>query len=316
MPLDGAGRYQARIERYTTLDADKASELARDMVDLDSRRFRPGSQRDIVLGLVSVALLVGVALLSADPALPFAARPRMLAVVQAGIVVAYLLLSMTGRWPARGMYESRVAIQIFEILEKLKMPDPRPANDAERGRLPVERFRNDTDFRWEIAVDLERAAVVVERIPLASRRLAPVIRAEVFRLSRAKADGLRELQRWTVRPLDSTFTDLAAQLNLALELLVDGRWYELPEAEIALVTARSRLRWLAIIAMAMVAVAGVVVLTAFSTTIGPAAPVLSTLAGVIGVGVLHKAGLSPAMLGQYVGVSTSFPGESPRPERP
>ncbi len=210
----------AEIMRCTSLNAAGSELLAVLLTDLDGRRSRPGGRWDVGIGLGSVVLLAGVALLNADPALPFAARLWILAAVQAGVVLAYLMFTATGLWTGRGRPESRAAIQIFTILEKLT-PNSRSTDSTH----PQQRWKN-TDFRGEIAADLERAAILVERIPLAWRGLAPAVRAETLRVSRAKADGLRELQLRTVTPTDSTLTDLVGQLNVALRRLIDGRWHD------------------------------------------------------------------------------------------
>ncbi|WP_250279105.1 hypothetical protein [Frankia sp. Cppng1_Ct_nod] len=300
----------AEIMRCTSLNPADSEVLAVLLTDLDGRRSRPGGRWDVGIGLGSVVLLAGVALLNADPALPFATRPWILAAVQAGVVLAYLMFTATGLWTGRGRPESRAAIQIFTILEKLT-PNSRSTDSSH----PRQRWKK-TDFRGEIAADLERAAILVERIPLAWRGLAPAVRAETLRVSRVKADGLRELQLRTVTPTDSTLTDLVGQLNVALKLLIDGRWHDLPDPQSAMtpVTARSRVRQWAVITAAGMAAAGMVALTAFSVKLGPVAPMLTTLASVTVIGLLHRAGISMPILGQITEVGGSIRGENRRPD--
>lgn len=155
-----------------------------------------------------------------------------------------------------------------------------------------------TKFRWRYAARLERLAKQIERIPLALRKVAPTVRRECLRISGAKAQAVRELELSVIKRGPSTFEDIAAQLIADLHLVIDGRWYELPEAPYE--RQISRLKLAMQIIGAIIAFGGAVTIVAFTSKLGPGASILATVLIAISVALLNFSGLSTEIVGRYV----------------
>lgn len=90
-------------------------------------------------------------------------------------------------------------------------------------------FWCDPDFRNHVAASLERVATSIERIPLRLAGVSNSIRREIFVTSKNKAQAMRQLEIWAIKPGPSTHTDLVGRLTSDLSTMAEGRWYDLPE---------------------------------------------------------------------------------------
>jgi hypothetical protein len=90
---------------------------------------------------------------------------------------------------------------------------------------------NTIELKNQVTYGIEQAAKAVERIPLQFTNLSPDIKREIVVMSIKKAQAIRNLQHWVVSPGPLTFADLLHRLSCDLELVVGGRWYELPESD-------------------------------------------------------------------------------------
>jgi hypothetical protein len=157
----------------------------------------------------------------------------------------------------------------------------------------------DSRFRWHVAKRMEYIARKVEQIPLASRSLAPNVRKEAFRLGMAKAQAIRQLELWAVRPMAFTFTDLAHQLVSDLNLMVENRWYDLPEANDFKV---QRPRWFFILTIgaAVIIIGAAIFLVAYAAKTGPVASVIGLILVAIALALLNNVGISTSLIDQYL----------------
>jgi hypothetical protein len=161
-------------------------------------------------------------------------------------------------------------------------------------------YWNITKFRWIYAAYLEDVAKEIEHIPRGLSGIAPSIRSIFMGISREKAQAMRELEIWLVRPGPSTLADLTARLVNDLCTVVDGRWYDLPEAKYerqVSVSARTVRIGVAVLAMAG---AGVLLVLRI-----PGAPVFAGLLIVLAIAFLEIAGL-PKGLERYVLIATNI----------
>jgi hypothetical protein len=123
--------------------------------------------------------------------------------------------------------------------------------------------------------------------------------SQTLELARTKAAGLRELQLWVIKSGPFTFTDLAQRLATTLRTIVDGRWYELPEAQVPQGAPSRARRWVAVLAAAITLVA-IAVLLAFSVKLGSVTDSMVLILGALFIGMLNAAGLPAPMIGQYL----------------
>ena len=158
---------------------------------------------------------------------------------------------------------------------------------------------SDSRFRWRVVERLERIARKVEQIPLASRSVAPDVKEETLRLSRSKAQAIRQLELWAIRPAGFIFTDLVHQLVLDLKLIAESRWYDLPEASDFKII---RSRWIFIlrIGSAAIIIGGAIFLLAFAAKAGPAVSIIGLILLGIALALLNSAGISTTVIDQYL----------------
>lgn len=157
----------------------------------------------------------------------------------------------------------------------------------------------DSSFRWQIARRIERIARRVELIPLAAKSLAPDIKEETLRLGRAKAQAIRQLELWVIRPMAFTFTDLICQLTSDLNLMVEGRWHDLPEANGFKI---ERPKWVLalIIGAAVIVAGGAIFLVAFAAKTSPAASIIGLILAGAALALLNNVGISTGLIDQYL----------------
>lgn len=145
------------------------------------------------------------------------------------IVVSVLLYVSTffyTSWVFRFVNEERATFKLFQIVIWL-----------ENGHHDW----HDSKFRRGLARRLEVVAKMVERIPQASRGIAPGVQRDLVKISKAKAQAIRELEMLVIMPESLTFADLFDRLTKDLYTLADDRWYELPEGQ---GSAEMHPRWL------------------------------------------------------------------------
>jgi hypothetical protein len=137
---------------------------------------------------------------------------------------------------------------------------------------------------------LESIAKAVERIPLQFKWLPPVIRRDAALIGRRKAQAIRELERWALMPGPFTYTDLLHRLTQDLCLVIDGRWYDLPEAK----WERQKPRWM-IFAQVFVGIlffTGTLAIVEWSGKFGRTGTLLASLLLTIATGFISNSGLS------------------------
>jgi hypothetical protein len=129
------------------------------------------------------------------------------------------------------------------------------------------------------------------------RAVARNIRGEAFEMSRRKAQAIRVLEMSAIAPDDSARSNLIEALTGALLNVVEGRWYNLPEAEYQ----RIRSRWFAAaaIAGAILAIGGAAALVALASKIGSATALLAPLLVGVAIGLLNMAGLPLNLIERY-----------------
>jgi hypothetical protein len=154
-------------------------------------------------------------------------------------------------------------------------------------------------FRWRIARRLEAIARRIERIPLASRALALTVKSEALKMGRTKAQAIRQLELWAIRPMAFTFTDLVEQLTSDLCKMVDDRWYDLPEADDFGVKPS---KWFYIVRLggAVLIIGVTIVLITFATKLGSAASILAVILPALAVALLNSAGISTSVIDRYI----------------
>lgn len=215
--------------------------------------------------------------------------------ISAGISVYAVALGLGlflyWHWARKQYAEFRAASVLLSTLHAL---ESQPA-----------RWRTNTDFRWSLIANLESIALAVENIPLAYLSGAPHVRGRAAELARAKADAVRELQLWVLRPEHFTYTDLAQRLANALRTIVDGRWYELPEAYAAPSPSNRILRFVVSSASVLV-IASVLILVVLSPKLGPVVSVAVPILSVMSIALLNVAGLPVTVLGQYAEIGAKL----------
>jgi hypothetical protein len=154
-------------------------------------------------------------------------------------------------------------------------------------------------FRWQIARRLEVIARKVERIPLTSRGLAPTVKSEALRMSRAKAQAIRQLELWAIRPMAFTFTDLVQRLTSDLCKMVDDRWYDLPEADDFRIE-RSKWFFALQIGGVVLIIGATIALAAFAAKLGSAASILVVILPALAVALLNNIGISTSVIDRYI----------------
>jgi hypothetical protein len=153
-----------------------------------------------------------------------------------------------------------------------------------------------TRFRYGIARRVEHVAKRVERIPLAFRGIAPSVRGDVMKVSKAKAQALRLLEASIIMPSAITRTELIDRLSNDLCSIKNERWYELPEDQ---AVEQVRSRWIPIVQVsASVLIIGLAIFV--PTLAGKVGFLYSSLVAALllslGLALLNQAGLSTRYL--------------------
>jgi hypothetical protein len=137
---------------------------------------------------------------------------------------------------------------------------------------------------------LESIAKAVERIPHQFKWLPPAIRRDAVLIGRRKAQAIRELERWALTPGPFTYTDILHRLTQGLCLVIDDRWYDLPEAK----WERQKPAWMILgqVFVGILFFAGGLAIVEWSSKFGRTGTVLSTLLLTIAIGFIGNSGLS------------------------
>jgi len=116
---------------------------------------------------------------------------------------------------------------------------------------------------------------------------------------------MRALKIWVAQPNPFTYTDLIWRLSNDLVVVIDGRWFELPESDYP---QKIRTKWekALFIMLAITSAAAAIAIIALGSKLGPAATVLSSVLGIIAVALLSPAGISPSGLSQLIDVSSKI----------
>ncbi len=182
----------------------------------------------------------------------------------------------------RRNYERFATRRLFNLVRSLEKNAP---------------YWNDTQFRKLIALKIEYAARAIEGIPLASGRIAPEVRRELFATSKRKAQAIRTLELWAMKPGPFTFTDLVNRLTSDLSIIAKGEWYNLPDGQYKPKVSRSII--VVEIGIAVLIIAGVVAIIEFASRLGAAAPILATILSAAALALLNRAGLPAEILERY-----------------
>lgn len=174
----------------------------------------------------------------------------------------------------------------------------------------------DLSFRRRVNRQLEGVSRALERLPAGMGISRIELRRELVTLARSKAEGIGELQRWVAQPGPFTFTDLLERLTSDLELVVAGRWFELPDSAHPLTVHASRTRRAAVAALAATLMLGTIAVIGFGSQFGPATTALSTTLGMATIAVLGRLGVSAEQLKLASEVSASLdrPAETTEPK--
>jgi hypothetical protein len=186
-------------------------------------------------------------------------------------------------WVLRdGRYEEFAADRLFFVIRELERNS---------------QFWSDTKFRWSHAADLEMAARALERIPFSLRRVAPGVRKEVVTTSRAKAQAMRDLEIRAIKPGTFTYSDMTNRLTEDMRTILEGRWYELPEATYEPQVSR----WLLALRFcgAFILIGGAITLIGFASKLGSAASVLATILIAVAIYFLNMAGIPIGVVERY-----------------
>lgn len=167
----------------------------------------------------------------------------------------------------------------------------------------------------------EFMAEVIERIQTVARGLElvdgnfgihhPSIRNRLRAAMLGRAERFRVLCVWVFSPMSTTREDLLSILEKSVEAMMESRWLELDGEDVETVRAKWGTR-IVQGGIAVVSVAGLLAAQIYATTIGSAATVIATLAGIALVAALSKMGISTAeiasgskMMGDASSSSTS-----------
>jgi hypothetical protein len=107
------------------------------------------------------------------------------------------------------------------------------------------------------------------------------------------------MELWTIRPMAFTFTDLAYQLTLDLSIMIDGRWYDLPEGD-EFAFENPRRTFILKIGGAVAIVVVIVLLAVLARKIGSGYSVLILILAPLAARLLSSAGIPIGVINQYM----------------
>jgi hypothetical protein len=214
----------------------------------------------------------------------YVSSPVFTTIYTVGAILTYAILLGLIWQMYRTTQENLAVTRLFFIIHFL---------DKNEGKWPSSKFR------WQVARRLEKIARNIEQIPLASKSLTSSVKQEAFKLSRSKAQAIRSLELWAIRPMASTREDLLRRLTADLDVIAKNRWYDLPEEEAGLI---ERPRWLYVLQIigAILIIGGAISLTAFAAKLGPASSILTLVLLALAIGLLNSAGISTGVIDRYV----------------
>lgn len=142
---------------------------------------------------------------------------------------------------------------------------------------------------------------VITRIQTVARRLELVagntgmrhssIKGHLSAAMLGRADRFRELCVWVFSPRNTTREDLLCILEKSVEAMMESRWLELEGGD----AEPARAKWgtrVMLGAVAIASVGGLLAVQIYATTIGSAATVIATVAGIGLVAALSRMGIS------------------------
>jgi hypothetical protein len=176
---------------------------------------------------------------------------------------------------SRRSSEYDLAVDCLRALEHLEA-------GPSRWRDPV--FRGTVNSKLEkVATDLEKVFRQLQPHDLRTRHL-------LAERSSAAAAGIRDLKLWVAQPNPFTFTDLADHLIRSLEIILDGRWFDLPRGSATDDLGARRLQRIIGIVAGFVLAGGSLAIYATAQS-SLAGKVLSPILGLVGFGLLGIVGL-------------------------
>lgn len=151
---------------------------------------------------------------------------------------------------------------------------------------------NVSKFRWHIASRLEEIAKAIERLPFSIGKVGLIVRQKTWEVSRSKAAGIRQLEIEVICSSELTLDLTTGRLVTALTAVLEGRWYDLPDADYNRIVPKW-ITYLQVLAV-IVALGLAVTVTIFTGKLGgPAASLLTTIIITVAIGVLNFSGIIP-----------------------
>lgn len=223
--------------------------------------------------------------------LPSETVPRHV-VEYTSLVLLYGVEVLYPWWKVRRLYEQRAIIRLFRDIRWLET---------------TSEDWHSSSFRWRFARSLEALAKSIERIPLASRGIASSVRHATLRVSRTKAQAIRELEFMVIRPESLTAPDLLERLTNDLKILADGRWYALPDGH---ESDPERPRWIIFtqVSASILIIGAAIFFATIAAKLGPVYSIVAALLLGAGVVLLNGSGLSTASLSDALKQMQGGPG--------
>jgi hypothetical protein len=190
----------------------------------------------------------------------------------------------------RGSYEATAADRLFFMIRNL-----------ERN---VQFWSSNTGLRWNCAAGLEKVARDLERIPLELREVAASVRRKMLMDSQLKAQAMRDLEIQAIKPGAFTSSDMTNRLTQDLSIILEGRWYELPEAPYVHQVSR----WLFALQLcgAFILIGAGITAITFTSKVGPGAATAATILFAIAVYVLNRVGVSTGVVERYARIGSDM----------
>lgn len=280
------------IRRHFRKIAQRSPSLA----DLDPKIYRKVASCNVEIiqflrrFFVLMAVLIG-AYIYVSNHYPSETVPRHV-VEYTSLVLLYGVEVLYPWWKVRRLYEQRAIIRLFRDIRWLET---------------TSEDWHSSSFRWRFARSLEALAKSIERIPLASRGIASSVRHATLRVSRTKAQAIRELEFMVIRPESLTAPDLLERLTNDLKILADGRWYALPDGH---ESDPERPRWIIFtqVSASILIIGAAIFFATIAAKLGPVYSIVAALLLGAGVVLLNGSGLSTASLSDALKQMQGGPG--------
>ena len=212
-----------------------------------------------------------------------------------------LCVCVSATLAAYAVYRTRLAMQQALITELFRLCVVLEKNPAQWGR---------PQFTRSINRRLEACARQTEALPLILGLGGdPATRGKIAGAATGAAFQFRAYKVWVAQPGPFTFTDLVSALVGSLQLVHEGRWFELPKSIVAESNRASKLARLGWILLFIILLGLLLALGYAQTQIGITVSTIgATILGILLTFILTRLGVKIAALQQVAEVSASvFP---------